>query len=165
MSAACCARASSSDESLLTLGMLDELRLERGFLAAARADTGVEERTEGVRDTPLVDELGDFVWPRGDDPFTVWTSWCSDLVELTGVPAPGLRDIPDIVFLGRGRGKPIDELGGDSTLQETQCDSGKRKKERSSVGRSEGQKTVKCPVYRYIDVRQQREGMQRSSGQ
>lgn len=70
MSAAFCARASSSDGSFVTRGTLDMLRFDRpGFLAAARAETG-DPRVEGVRFKPLEAVLGDLEWLRGVDPFT-----------------------------------------------------------------------------------------------
>ena len=39
--------------------MLEVLRLDRGFLTEARAETGVEERVDGVRVKPFVLEFGD----------------------------------------------------------------------------------------------------------
>lgn len=63
MSAAFWARASSSDGSAATFGTLDILRLDErlGFLAAARADTGVEPRRDGDRDRPFDVVVGDLV--------------------------------------------------------------------------------------------------------
>ena len=64
------------------------LRFERGFLAAARAETGVEPRAEGERSRPFVvaDRVG---WGLGD-PLTVVS------LEL-GVP--GFRGVADMVVV------------------------------------------------------------------
>lgn len=95
MSAAFWALASSSDGSAATLGTLDVLRLDRpGFRAAARADTGVEPRRDGVRDNPFGVVVGDRVWPREGVPFVDW-SVAEVLFALAG--DPGLRGVADIL--------------------------------------------------------------------
>lgn len=95
MRAAFWARASSSGGSLETRGTFDMLRLERpGFLAAARADTGVEPLKDGDRLRPLA-ALGERACPRVVDPLLEGGSASDDLLELPGVP--GLRGVADMV--------------------------------------------------------------------
>lgn len=96
MRAAFWARASSSEGSLETRGTFDMLRLERpGFLAAARAETGVEPLKDGERLSPLVAALGERACPRVVDPLVECGSAGDDLLELPGVP--GLRGDADMV--------------------------------------------------------------------
>lgn len=85
-------------------GTLDMLRLERpGFLAAARAETGVEPRREGERLRPLVAVLGERACPRVVEPLVEGGSAVDDLLELPGVP--GLRGVvADIVQVPKARG-------------------------------------------------------------
>lgn len=72
------------------------LRLERpGFLAAARAETGVEPLREGERLRPFVAALGERACPRVVDPLVEGGSAVDDLLELTGVP--GFRGVADIL--------------------------------------------------------------------
>lgn len=72
------------------------LRLDRaGFLAAARAETGVEPLKEGERLRPLVAALGERACPRVVDPSAEGGSAVDDLLELPGVP--GLRGDADMV--------------------------------------------------------------------
>ena len=76
-----------------TRGTFDMLRLERpGFLAAARADTGVEPLKEGER-LRLV-ALGERACPRAD-PLLECGSAVDDLLELPGVP--GFRGGADMM--------------------------------------------------------------------
>ena len=77
-----------------TRGTFDMLRLERpGFLAAARAETGVEPLKEGERLRLLV-ALGERACPRVD-PLLECGSAVDDLLELPGVP--GFRGVADMV--------------------------------------------------------------------
>lgn len=72
------------------------LRFERpGFLAAARAETGVEPLKEGVRLRPFVAALGERACPRVVEPLVEGGSAIDDLLELPGVP--GLRGVADIL--------------------------------------------------------------------
>lgn len=91
------------------------LRLERpGFLAAARAETGVEPLREGERLRPFVAALGERACPRVVDPFAEGGSAVDDLPELTG--APGLRGVADIVQ-GPGGLWPLDEVYSNEELR------------------------------------------------
>jgi hypothetical protein len=73
------------------------LRLDRpGFRAAARAETGVEPRSDGDLEMPFVAALGDREWARDGVPLTEGLSEVvDDLAELPGVP--GLRVVADMV--------------------------------------------------------------------
>lgn len=64
-----------------------------GFLAAARADTGVEPRRDGDRDRPFDVVVGDLVCPRDGVPFVVESE--ADLLALAG--EPGFRGVADIL--------------------------------------------------------------------
>lgn len=79
-----------------TRGTFDMLRLERpGFLAAARAETGVEPLNEGERLRLLVAVLGERACPRVVGPSFECGSAGDDLLELPGIP--GLRGVADMV--------------------------------------------------------------------